>query len=135
MFSLLLVVVVAASPSAQAALKAYRVMTRDQVEARYTETPPPGDHWEKLDASAKAGPPGSAHTTTLWVNAGTFFVEYGPTKHKSARMMGPFSTAPIDAGAPVPCGNAVCAAGQVCCNQRCGICAAPTASCSQQVCP
>ena len=134
MFSLLLVVV-AASTSADAALKTYRAMVREQVEARYTETPPPGDHWEKVEASAKPGAAGSAHTTTLWVNGSTFFVEYGRTKNKSGRMMGPFSTAPSDAGVPVPCGNATCAGGQVCCNRSCGICALPSESCTQQVCP
>lgn len=34
----------------------------------------------------------------------------------------------------VPCGSAVCAAGQVCCNASCGICTEPGGVCIQQAC-
>ena len=35
---------------------------------------------------------------------------------------------------PVQCGANTCASGQVCCNESCGICAAPGESCSKRMC-
>ncbi len=134
---LMLLFVLAASPSADAAVKAYRAMTPAQVEARLTETPPSGDGWEKIDVSEKIRSASFGHSTTLWVKGATFFVEYGRSTNKSGRTMGPFSSgdAPSDAGTRVTCGSATCAQGQVCCNASCGTCTPPGAMCTQQVCP
>jgi hypothetical protein len=37
-------------------------------------------------------------------------------------------------GDRVACGNVTCAAGEVCCNESCGICTAPGAGCTKQLC-
>ncbi len=39
-----------------------------------------------------------------------------------------------DAGSPVPCGPTTCAAGTVCCNESCGICTLPGATCRDIPC-
>ncbi len=43
---------------------------------------------------------------------------------------------PTDGGAApgVACGTNTCAAGEYCCNESCGICAAPGGSCTMQLC-
>src|SRR5688572_19027121 len=40
----------------------------------------------------------------------------------------------LDCNKPTKCGPATCAAGQVCCNESCGICTEPTGFCTDQYC-
>src|ERR671923_2862574 len=39
-----------------------------------------------------------------------------------------------DSGPPGICGPNVCAPGEVCCNESCGICTKPNGLCTQQLC-
>lgn len=107
------------------ALAAFHALTAEQVEAKPVAEVPSGKGWAKVDASEAVISP--SHRTTLLVSAHEFYVEYGKTTHASAKAFGPFKIGE-------PCGDHLCAEGQVCCNQSCGICTPPGGVCIKEVC-
>ena len=83
------------------------------------------------DAGLQSGDAGLA-TSALAADAGALVADAGVARDAAAG-------AAADGGltalaATVTCGPNTCAAGQVCCNESCGICARPGEQCSQQEC-
>jgi hypothetical protein len=75
-----------------------------------------------------AAPSPAPQTTSAGGSAG------GSTAGTTADTQTGGATAPPATGGGVACGPRTCLAGQVCCNESCGICTEPGGVCTQQFC-